>query len=81
MEQGGGEEHGGGIGSRLGQGGCEGPGVGDKRVGDGDGVQEESGVCFGGEEDESGAAEETCAGAGVGAEPGRGPDWVYAVAG
>lgn len=43
--------------------------MGDKRVGEGDGVQEESGVCLGGEEHERGAAEGMCAGVEVGTGP------------
>lgn len=50
VEQGGGEdEQEGAIGIGLGRGGWENIGVGDECVGEG--VAEESGVCFGGEED------------------------------
>ena len=43
--------------------------MGDKRVGEGDGVEEDSGACLGGEAHERGAAEDMCAGAGVGTGP------------
>lgn len=43
--------------------------MGDKHVGEGDGVQEESGDCLGGDEQERGAAEDMCAGVAVGTGP------------
>lgn len=68
VEQGGGEEQEGVIGIGLGRGGWESIGVGDECVGEGEGVAEESGVCFGGEEDGKEAAEGMCAAVGVGTE-------------
>lgn len=69
VEQGGGEEEQEGvIGIGLGRGGWESIGVGDKRVGEGEVVAEESGVCFGGEKDGKEAAEGMCAAVGVGTE-------------
>lgn len=67
VEHGGGEEQqAGDVGMGLGRGGWESKGVGDERVGDG--VAEERGICFGGEEDTKVAAEGTCAAVEVAAE-------------
>lgn len=69
VEQGGGEEEQEEvIGIGLGRGGWDSAGVGDECVGEGEGVAEESGVCFGGEEDEKEATEGMCAAVGVGTE-------------
>lgn len=69
VEQGGGEEEQEGvIGIGLGRGGWANIGVGDERVGEGEGVAEESGVCFGGEDDGKEAAEGMIAAVGVGME-------------
>lgn len=69
VEQGGGEEEREGvIGIGLGRGVWGSIGVGDKGVCAGEWVAEESGVCFGGEEDGKEAAEGMCAAVGVGTE-------------
>lgn len=69
VEHGGGEEQQAGVvGIGLGRGGWESKGVGDERVGDGDGVADESGTCFGVDEDTKVAAEGTCAAVEVAAE-------------
>lgn len=69
VEQGGGEEEQDGvIGIGFGRGVWEWIRVGDEGVGAAEGVAEESGVCFGGEEDSTEAAERMWAVVGVGTE-------------
>ena len=69
VEEGGGEEEREGvIGTGLGRGGWERIGVEEEGVGAGDGMAEERGVCFGGEEDVKEAAEGMCAGGVAGME-------------
>lgn len=66
VEQGGGEEERQGVmGIGLGRGIWGSIGVGEEGVGADEGVAEESGVCFGGEEDGKETAEGMCAAVGV----------------
>lgn len=78
VEQGGGEEEREGVvGTSFGRGVCESNGEGDEGVGAGEGVAEESGVCFGEEEDGKEVEEGMCAAVVVGIEAVCAADCVY----